>query len=118
MADKGFWRVVVALPVELACAGEFKPELEVFGYCAVEQRALRVARFVEFGFGPRWHPCADASALALDIRRWAWGSASRDSVSDRAVFISSFVALGAKLGRRQHYHVTFSPQPASVPTLR
>jgi hypothetical protein len=42
--------VVVALPVELAGTGQLKPDLEVFGNGLVEQRALRVARVVEFGF--------------------------------------------------------------------
>lgn len=50
LADLGFWRVVVALPVKLACTGEFMPGLKVFGNRLVEQRALRVARVVEFGF--------------------------------------------------------------------
>ena len=32
LADMGLGRVVVALAVELACAGEFMPDLKVFGY--------------------------------------------------------------------------------------
>ena len=44
---------MVALPVKLACAGKFMPSLEVLGYGLVEQRALRVARVVEFGLCTR-----------------------------------------------------------------
>ncbi len=54
LADIGFWRVVVALPVKLACAGERVPGLKVIGNRLVEQRALGVARVVEYGFGARW----------------------------------------------------------------
>ena len=54
LAHVGFWRVVVALAVELARAGEFMPSLEMFGYGFVEQRTFRVARVVELGFGTRW----------------------------------------------------------------
>ena len=54
LADIGLWRVVVALPVELAGAGQLKPGLEVLGNGLVEQRALWMARVVEFGFGARW----------------------------------------------------------------
>lgn len=36
--------VVITLPVELTCTGEFKPGLEVFGNGFVQQRALGVAR--------------------------------------------------------------------------
>ena len=43
---------MVALPVELACTCQLKPGLKVFGYGLVEQRALRVAWVVEFGFAP------------------------------------------------------------------
>jgi len=31
LADVAFWGVLIALPVKLACAGEFTPGLEVFG---------------------------------------------------------------------------------------
>ena len=54
LADVGLWGVVVALAVELACTGERVPGLEVLGNGFVEQRALGVARVVEFGFGARW----------------------------------------------------------------
>jgi len=37
LADVGAWCVVITLAVELACAGELKPGLEVLGYRAVEQ---------------------------------------------------------------------------------
>ncbi len=37
-----------------ARAGERVPGLEVFGNRLLQQRALRVARVVEFGFGARW----------------------------------------------------------------
>ena len=46
--------VVVALAVELASAGQRMPGLEVFGYCAVQQGPLGVARVVELGLGKRW----------------------------------------------------------------
>ena len=51
LADMRLWRVVVALPVELACAGEIEPGLEVFGNRLVQQRTLGVARVVELGLG-------------------------------------------------------------------
>jgi hypothetical protein len=44
---------MVALPVKLACAGKFMPSLEVLGYGLVSQRALGVARVVEFGLCTR-----------------------------------------------------------------
>jgi hypothetical protein len=47
LADIGLGGVVVALAVELACAGEFMPGLEVFGYGLVEQSALGVARVIQ-----------------------------------------------------------------------
>ncbi len=54
LADIGLGGVVVALAIELTCAGEFMPGLEVLGYGLVEQRALGVARVVELGFCTRW----------------------------------------------------------------
>ena len=51
LAHKGARCVVVALAVELACAGQRMPSLEVLGYCAVQQRSLGVTRVVELGFG-------------------------------------------------------------------
>ena len=48
LANIGLWGVVVALPVELACAGQLKPGLKMFGNGFVEQRALGVARVVKF----------------------------------------------------------------------
>ena len=51
LAHKGARCVVVALAVELACAGEIKPSLKVLGNGLVQQGTLRVARAVEFGFG-------------------------------------------------------------------
>jgi hypothetical protein len=73
--------VVVALAVELTCAGEFMPGLEMFGYGLVEQSALGVARVVELGFGTRlsarvrmrlrWVCACVGCALALGVRlRW------------------------------------------------
>ena len=53
LADVGLGGVVVALAIELTCAGEFMPGLEMFGYGLVEQSALGVARVVELGFGTR-----------------------------------------------------------------
>jgi hypothetical protein len=58
LADIGLGRVVVALAVKLACAGQLKPGLEVLGYGLVEQRALGVAPVVELGFGTRCAPPA------------------------------------------------------------
>ena len=55
LTHKGLWRVVVALAVELACADHVKPGLEVVGNRLVEQRALRVARVVDFGLGGGWY---------------------------------------------------------------
>jgi hypothetical protein len=45
--------VVVALAIELACAGEFMSGLEVLGDGLVEQRTFGVARVVEFGLACR-----------------------------------------------------------------
>jgi hypothetical protein len=42
--------VVVALPLELAFAGQLKPGPEVLCYCLVEHCAYGVARVVELGF--------------------------------------------------------------------
>lgn len=54
LAHKGLWRVVVALAVELTRTGHRVPGLEVFGNGLVKQRALRMARVVEFEFASRW----------------------------------------------------------------
>jgi hypothetical protein len=51
LTDIRLWGVVVVLAVELAGTGERMPGLEVVGNGFVEQRALRVARVVEFGLG-------------------------------------------------------------------
>ena len=45
----GWWRVVIALAVELACASQLKPSLEMLGYRAVQQCAFGVAGVVGFG---------------------------------------------------------------------
>ena len=45
------WRAVIALPIELACTGKVCPSLVVLGYRLVQQRALGMARVVEFGLG-------------------------------------------------------------------
>jgi hypothetical protein len=50
LAHVGPWGVVVALAVELACAGQLMPGLEVFGNGLVQQRSLGVTWVVEFGF--------------------------------------------------------------------
>ena len=42
---------VVALPIKLPRTGKLQPSLGVFGYRLVQQRALGVARVVEFEFG-------------------------------------------------------------------
>ena len=47
--DVGLGAVVVALPVELACAGQLKLSLVMLGHSLVEQRAFRVARVVALG---------------------------------------------------------------------
>ncbi len=39
----------------LTRTGKVQPGLVVLGYCLVEQRALGVARIVEFGFGGGSH---------------------------------------------------------------
>jgi hypothetical protein len=45
--------VVVALAVKLACTGQLKPCLEMFGYGLVEQSVFGVARVVELGLCTR-----------------------------------------------------------------
>ena len=74
LAHVGLWRAGVALPVELACAGEIKLSLEVFGNRLAEQRTLGVARVVEFGFGRYW-----------------WSGRSRRAVARRMVRMGSAV---------------------------
>lgn len=44
------WRMVVALAVKLARAGEFKPGLKMLADSAIKQGTLGVARVVESGF--------------------------------------------------------------------
>ncbi len=87
-ADVGLGGVVVALAVKLACAGQLKPGLEVFGYGLVEQRAFGVARVVELGLCTRW-----TARMRMRVR-WACsggqgGSASVGWVPDDTVVISS-----------------------------
>ena len=53
LADIRLWGVVVALAVELACAGQRMPGLEVLGDGLVQQRTLWVARVVELGLCTR-----------------------------------------------------------------
>ena len=53
LAGKRLWGVVVALPIKLPRAGQLQPSLELVGYRLVHQRALRMARVVELGFGSR-----------------------------------------------------------------
>lgn len=60
LAHIGIWRMVITLPVKLARAGKLKPGLKVLGYRLVQQRALGVARLVEFGVaGGRHEYCAN-----------------------------------------------------------
>ena len=47
---------MVALAVVLACTGQLKPGLEVFGNGLVEQSPFGVAGVVEFGFCTRCPP--------------------------------------------------------------
>ena len=67
LADIGLGGVVVALAVELACAGKFMPSRKVLGYGLVEQRALGVARVVELGLCTRW-----PARVRMRVR-WACG---------------------------------------------
>ena len=67
-AHIGFGAVVVALPGELARAGQLKPALVVLGQRLVEQRAFGVARVVELGLGVGWH-CPSRGFFALSIHR-------------------------------------------------
>jgi hypothetical protein len=61
--------VVVALPVELAFAGQLKPGLVVLGHGLVEQRALWVAPVVELGLGCSQHEyCANTQYSAAVVR--------------------------------------------------
>lgn len=69
LADKGLGRVVVTLPIELACTGERVPGFQVFGNGLVRQRALGVARVVELGFGRCW-----PTRVRMRVRvRWTCG---------------------------------------------
>jgi hypothetical protein len=67
LAHTGARCVVIALAVELTGAGQRMPSLEVFGNRLVQQGSLG---------SPLAHPQADASAVALDVRRRTWGGAS------------------------------------------
>lgn len=51
LLNKPGWGVLVAVAVELTCAGKLKPGLAVLGHRAVQQVVLGVARVVELGFG-------------------------------------------------------------------
>jgi hypothetical protein len=65
-AHIGLGAVVVALPLELPCAGLVKPGLVMLGHRLVEQRALGVARVVALGFGWRRHKyCANTQHFAV-----------------------------------------------------
>ena len=56
---------MIALSVELACTGELKPCFVVLGYRLVQQRALRMARVVEFGLRYGRHKyCLNAQYFA------------------------------------------------------
>lgn len=57
--------MVVALPAELACAGQLKPGLEVLGYGLVEQSPLGMARVVALGL------CTRLPARMRMRLRWA-----------------------------------------------
>jgi hypothetical protein len=57
--------VVVALAVELTGSGQLKPGLKILGNGLVEQRALGVARVVEFGL------CSRLPARMRMRLRWA-----------------------------------------------
>ena len=52
VAHKGARCVGIPLAVELACAGQRMPGLEVLGYGLVQQGSLCVAPVVEFGLTP------------------------------------------------------------------
>ncbi len=68
-AHIGLGAAVVALPVELACAGQIKPGLVVLGHGLVQQRALGVARVVELGLGCSRHEyCANTQYSAAVVR--------------------------------------------------
>ena len=51
LADVGTRPIVVALAVELACAGQLKPGFKILANGAVQQGSVGVARVVEAGFG-------------------------------------------------------------------
>jgi len=69
LSHKGLGGVMVALAVELTCAGKFQPGLEVFGNGWVQQGALGVARVVELGFGARLR-----ARVRMQVRlRWTCG---------------------------------------------
>jgi hypothetical protein len=70
LAHIGLGSAVVALPIVLTRAGQLQSGLEMFGYCFAKQRALGVARVVEFGFGTRCGPARMRMRLRLRLR-WA-----------------------------------------------
>ena len=62
---EGLGRVVVALTVELARAGQLKPALVMLGHRLVEQRAFGVTRLVALGLGCSRHEyCANTQYFA------------------------------------------------------
>ena len=69
LAHIGLGGVVVTLPIELSCAGQVKPGLQVLGNGLVQQRALGVARVVELGLCTR----LSARMRARACLAWACG---------------------------------------------
>lgn len=72
--------MVVALTVELACAGQLKPGLVMLGHCLLEQCVLEMARILALGNGGGWHEycvnkqyCANFSSTGLG-KKTAQGS--------------------------------------------
>ena len=61
---------MVTLPIELACTGQIKPGLVVLGDRLVQQRALGVARVVEFWLGCCLHECC-ANTQYFATSGWA-----------------------------------------------
>jgi hypothetical protein len=92
LADIRLWSVVVALPVELACAGKFIPSLEMFGNGLVKKGALGLARVVELGFCTR---LPTRVRMRVSLRWRAWGSASVGWVFDDTGVISSIAHFSA-----------------------
>jgi uncharacterized protein YbjT (DUF2867 family) len=89
LAHIGFGGAVLALFIELACTGKVEPSLVVPGYRLAWQRALRMARFVEFGRDLKRLFLMRPPAIG-NVERWVFSllDAAMNAGIERIVFLS------------------------------